>query len=244
MTHSGGLTDLRALVIGGSGGIGRAVSKRLAAAGMRVCVHGGRSHERLEATLNEITDAGGQAEGFLAEIERVEDLVEPITARLPFSVVVLAFGPYLEASLLETSARDWVRMAELNLALPGTVLSLCAPAMQAAGWGRFVLFGGPRTDGIESFRTIAAYGAAKTGVSSLVRSAARQLGRYGITVNAVCPGYIATEYYQDGDLERLSARMPDRELITTAEVAQLVERLVTPESNALNGAVIRIDKGV
>jgi len=211
---------------------------------MRVCVHGGRSRERLEATLKEIADDGGRAEGFLAELERAEDLVEPVTARLPFSVVVLAFGPYLEASLLETGPRDWVRMTELNLALPGVALSLCAPAMQAAGWGRFVLFGGPRTDGIESFKKIAAYGAAKTGVSSLVRSAARQLAGDGITVNAICPGYIRTEYYPEHELERLAGRMPDRELIAADEVAQLVERLVAPESKALNGAVIRIDKGV
>ncbi len=174
----------------------------------------------------------------------MEHLVEPIRQRLPFTIVVVAFGPYLQGALTETTVRDWVRMSELNLALPGAVISLCAPAMQKAGYGRFVLFGGPRTDGIEGFRAIGAYAAAKTGVSSLVRSAARQLSEYGITVNAVCPGYVATEYYDRAELARLSRRMPDGQLVTADQVAEVVERLVQPGAAAVNGAIIRIDKGV
>ncbi len=234
----------QALVVGGSGGIGRAVSRRLAEAGAEVCVHGGSSEERLERTLGEIRSAGGQAEGFLCQAERAEELVGEIERRLPFAVVVVAFGPYLRAPLAETPVRDWVRLCELNLALPGAIVSVCAPAMQAAGFGRFVLFGGPRTDGIEAYTTIAAYAAAKTGVATLVRSAARQLNRFGITVNGVCPGYVATEYYSEVELERIAARMPDGEPVTVEEVAAVVMQLVGPGSKALNGALIRIDKGL
>ncbi len=238
------LQGRRALVVGGSGGIGRAVSRRLAAAGAAVCVHGGSSQERLEETLGEIRDSGGQAEGFLCRAERAEELLEEIGRRLPFAIVVVAFGPYLRAPLAETTVHDWARICELNLALPGAVVSVCAPAMQAAGFGRFVLFGGPRTDGIEAFTTIAAYAAAKTGVATLVRSAAQQLNRFGITVNGVCPGYVATEYYSADELDRMAARMPDGEPITIEEVAAVVMQLVAPESKALNGALIRIDKGI
>ena len=244
MRNDPGPAGQRALVIGGTGGIGRAAAIRLASMGAAVCVHGGSSRERLERTLAEIRSAGAVGEGFLCAIDQAQQIVEPIRARMPFSIVVVAFGPYLRASLADTTVEDWRRMSELNLALPGAVISLCAPAMREVGYGRFVLFGGPRTDGIEAFREIAAYAAAKTGLACLVRSAARQLNRYGITVNAICPGYVATEYYEAGQLEALVRRMPDGKLVQPEEVARVVEMLVQPDSGAINGALIRLDKGL
>ncbi|MFW6328967.1 MAG: SDR family NAD(P)-dependent oxidoreductase, partial [Alkalispirochaetaceae bacterium] len=147
-------------------------------------------------------------------------------------------------SLAETTAADWRRMVDLNLILPGSLVSLLAPVMAANGWGRIVLFGGTRTEQIRGFRTIAAYSAAKTGVGSLVRSAAMEFGDRGVAINAVAPGYVQTEYLSAVEIRRLAMKSPDKTLIPPSSLAQFVLNLILQRSTIVNGAVIPADKGL
>jgi len=234
----------RALVIGGSGGIGKAVSRRISGAGAELWLHGGNDAARLARAAEELEGAGGIVHPVSRVFERARD-VEPFLAELPPpDLVVVAFGPLISEHLEETSADAWTVACEMNLALPGIVVSRCLPSMRASGFGRIVLFGGAGTDRIRSFSSIAAYGAAKTGLSSLVKSAARAVRGLDITINAVCPGFVDTEYLDSERREQYRELSPGGQLQRPEEVAEIAFGLLKPGFSAINGAVITAGSGV
>jgi NAD(P)-dependent dehydrogenase (short-subunit alcohol dehydrogenase family) len=118
-----------------------------------------------------------------------------------------------------------------------------------------VVFGGSGTDRIKGFTTIPAYSAAKTALGSFVKSTAKTIAgehkaarsgdslRLGVTINAVCPDYVATEYLTAAQVERYSPSMPLRRLIDPDEVARLVLFLTRPEAASINGQLISVDQG-
>lgn len=238
------LLGRRALILGGSGGIGRHISIRLAEAGAQVVIHGGGDREKLRALLRYLSGKGASAEGFLQSVRHADELLDSVRKRMPFDVVVVAFGPFLQKPLAQTSYAEWRRIVELNLTLPGAIVSLVAPEMAAKGWGRIILFGGTRTEQIRGFRTVAAYSAAKTGIGSLVRSAAKEFGDRGVAINAVAPGYVETEYLTAEMARDLARRSPDNTLIPASSLARIVLNLVLQRSTIVNGAIIPLDKGL
>lgn len=238
------LADCRALILGGSGGIGRSVSYSLADEGAHVFVHGGQNRERLDRTVRYIQTRGGRARGALLRLEQARDILPLLEKVGEIDILVVSFGPVLYASLSETDPAAWRRMTELNLVLPGLLVSRYLPRMIKAGWGRIVLFAGPRGDRQAGFRETAAYSAAKAGVVSLCRSAALQTGGANVSVNAIAPGYIDTEYLSSEDRARCRERSPRRSLIPPERVARLVHHLVCAEEPDINGAVIPVDQGL
>ena len=195
--------------MGGSGGIGRAVSLELGSRGAYVVVHGGSSREKLDSTLLELRrerelrfarepelakpDLGAAgAEGFLLDLGDPSSGLARLSDALPglgdIDILVVAFGPFVRKSLAATDRVDWVRIALLDLALPGTLCSAYLPAMASRGWGRILLFGGSRTDGIRAYSSNAAYAAAKTGLAVLVKSIAAEGAPRGVGCVLVCPG--------------------------------------------------------
>jgi 3-oxoacyl-[acyl-carrier protein] reductase len=235
-------TGRKALVIGGSGGIGSAVAVRLGALGAWVMVHGGSSQERLDRTLALIRKAGGQGEGFLCPAD-IPGAAERILARVPApDILVCAWGPFKRASLGELSPEDWNYLIQNNLVFPGILVSLILCDMINNGWGRILLFGGTNTDTIRGFSGTAAYSAAKTALGVLAKSVAKSAGSHGISCNVLCPGLTDTEYTDKTVKSYNQSRSPGGRALDPVEIARLAVAVL--ENPQVNGAIIPVDRGM
>jgi NAD(P)-dependent dehydrogenase (short-subunit alcohol dehydrogenase family) len=241
------------LITGASSGIGEAVAHRLAARGHRLAL-GARSSDRvagIAAALPTPTLAvpGDVTSG--ADIDAMFGAVENTWG--PVEVLVISAGAGLSAPLVDTTDDEWQQMLAINLTAPFRCIRRALPAMAERRWGRIVVVasvvakrGAPR---------IAAYTASKHGVLGLVRSAAAEFARSGITVNAVCPGYVDTPM-TDATIAAVAQRtgrtlnearaaierqQPNHRLVTPAEVAAVVELCVV--NGAINGQGINVDGG-
>lgn len=231
-------------MVGGTGGIGRAVALELAARGASLIVHGGSSRARLDSTLAEIAGVGAEASGFLLRIDRPSRIVERLSSLGPIDVLVVAFGPFIRKSLSATTAEDWENLALLDLALPGALASAVLPGMAARGWGRMLLFGGTGTDRVRPCRSNAAYASAKSALALLVKSLAAEGAPSGVGCVLVCPGFVDTEYLVGADKERARASAPGGLLLAPREIARPAVDLIAAEPCAASGAILSLDGGV
>jgi len=242
-----------ALVTGAGRGIGRAVAHRLSRQGLRVALVA-RHKAELEETA---AGCAGPALAFPADVtdpEQVEAAYAAVEQSWgPVEVLVVGAGAGHSARLDRTTDADWQRMLELNLTAPFRCIRRAVPAMRAAGWGRVVVVASSAAHVGEPY--IAAYTASKHGVLGLVRSAAAELARAGVTVNAVCPAYVDTPM-TDATVQSIAAttgrtleearralerKQPIGRLIRPDEVADAVWFCMTNE--AVTGQAINVDGG-
>jgi NAD(P)-dependent dehydrogenase (short-subunit alcohol dehydrogenase family) len=241
------------LVTGGGRGIGAGVAHRLSERGHRVALCA-RSSDQLESVASRLP---GKSLILPADL-LVPDAVDGVFGRVerewgPVEVLVANAGAAASAPLVRTTDEDWQHMLDLNLTTPFRCVRRALPAMTDAGWGRVVVIASTAAKQGDPY--IAAYTAAKHGVLGLVRSAAAEIARTGVTVNAVCPGYVdtpmtelsaemivaATGRTREEALAVLEAKQPIGRLITVDEVADAVEFCV--ENPAVNGQGINVDGG-
>jgi NAD(P)-dependent dehydrogenase (short-subunit alcohol dehydrogenase family) len=250
----------QALVVGGTGGIGKALAIMLAEKGANVTVHGGSSEERLSHTLalinkigNKIGSEIGQkikGTGFLlqlggekkASVAAAEILATNLAIAVPPDILVCAWGAFQRSTMEETSSDLWQSMAESNLILPGALVSLALPAMLKKGWGRILLFGGTNTDTIRGFTTTAAYSSAKTALGVVAKSVAKRYAGAGITCNVICPGLTDTEYSTGELLSYNREKSPVAKPLVPKDIARVA--LSVLENPNLNGAIIPVDNGL
>lgn len=241
------------VVTGGSRGIGAAVAADLSAAGHRV-VLAARDREALEGAASSLPGPTLTVDVDLCAPGAVEELFGRVEAAWgPAEVLVAAAGAGASAKLTETTDELWERQLALNLTAPFRCVRRAVPAMRAAGWGRIVVVASVAAKVGAPY--VAAYTAAKHGVLGLVRSAAAELAGSGVTVNAVCPGYVDTPM-TDATVAAIAARtgrseeqaraalarmQPIGRLIRPGEVAAVVRLLL--ENEALSGQGITVDGG-
>lgn len=232
----------RALVVGGSGGIGAAISVKLAEMGANVFVHGGHSEEKLRQTLKKIHDSGGKAEGFLYPADQ-NGAAQVILAKVPPpDILVCSWGPFLQQPLVSMNAEQWENIIKNNIIFPGILVSSVLCDMMNKKWGRIILFGGTNTDTIRGFSTSAAYSAAKTALNVLAKSTALQAGSFGVTCNIICPGLVETEYADDAVKDYIQKHSPAGKIETPADIAEFIAAILP--LNQLNGAIIPLDYGL
>jgi NAD(P)-dependent dehydrogenase (short-subunit alcohol dehydrogenase family) len=242
-----------ALVTGAGRGIGRAVAERLARTGHRVALTA-RSEPELRAVAADLPGEPLVVPGDLTEPGFVQALFAQVERELgPVEVLVANAGAAVSAPLARTTDELWDAQLAINLTAPFRCVRRAVPPMVDAGWGRVVVMASAASKAGAPY--VSAYTAAKHGVLGLVRSAAAELAGTGVTVNAVCPGYVDTPM-TDGSVRtiaertsltadearsRLAAMQPIGRLITPGEVADVVALLVT--SGAITGQGINVDGG-
>jgi len=241
------------LVTGAGRGIGRAVAVKLSAAGHRVALTA-RSTDQLAETA---AACPGETLVLPADL-LAPDAVEQVFAAVeqawgPVEILVANAGAATSAPLAKITDEDWGRMLDLNLTAPFRCLRRAVGAMTSQGYGRVVVIGSVASKRGEPY--IAAYTAAKHGVLGLVRAAAAELARKGVTVNAVCPAYVDTPMTDDSVAtiaattdrseadarQYLERRQPIGRLITVDEVADAVSFCV--ENPGVTGQGINVDGG-
>jgi len=243
-----------ALVTGAGRGIGRAVAHKLSAERLKVALLA-RDRDQLDETAAgcasptlvvraDVTNAD-QLENAFAEIEKQWGPVE---------VLVANAGGGQSSRLDRTTDADWQRMLDLNLTAPFRCLRRAVPAMREAGWGRIVVVAS--TAALVGEAYIAAYTASKHGVLGLVRSAAAELARTGVTVNAVCPAYVDSPM-TDQTVANIAATTgrTQEEARSILERKQPIGRLITPDevadaiwfcigNAAVTGQAVKVDGGL
>jgi len=161
----------------------------------------------------------------------------PLDARP--DVLIVAFGAFEEKSLEKTSVKNWEYLVSANLALPGALLSKYAPQMAKKNRGTIVLFGGTETDTIRGYREIAAYGAAKTALGVLAKSAALEFGDYGVRTLVLCPGYVLTEYTTESQKKSWEKRLRGKTMQKPESWGRLIlDVLLLNDNIMLNGSII------
>ena len=247
MTTSSALPGQTALVTGGGRGIGRAIALALAESGVEVVVNYSSSAAAAEEVVELITASGGKGYALQANVSKeddVDDLVKTVLERSGrLDVLVNNAGITRDGLLMRMKTSDWQAVIDLNL----TGVFLCSRAvarpMLKQKSGRIINI--TSVVGLMGNAGQANYAAAKAGVVGLTRSTAKELASRGITVNAVAPGFIATDMTKDLDADASLRDIPLGTFGTQEQVAGAVRFLATdPASAYITGQVLQVDGGM
>jgi 3-oxoacyl-[acyl-carrier protein] reductase len=239
-----------ALVVGGAGGIGRAISRRLAKDEYSVIVVYRGSEDRALEVVQEIVSAGGEAVAMKADVTdeaSVSALVQGAARRFSgLGAVIFAATAPIEPAAFDDLTWEAMRR-HLDVQLKGAFLlaKACVPVMRAQGYGRIVHVGSQVSDG-EPTPKWTAYSVAKAALATFTRSLAAEVGPSGITVNAVSPGMTDTALI-GGIPEKarlvLARQTPLRRLATPEDVAGAVAYLVSSDAEYVTGETLRVNGG-
>jgi 3-oxoacyl-[acyl-carrier protein] reductase len=239
-----------AIVVGGAGGIGRAVCRRLATDGYSVVVAYRTQEARAEELVAEIQSSGTKALGLKVDVtdqHAVETLVSETTRQFGgLGVLVHSASPPIHPTGFDDL--EWSEMtAHLEAEVHGAFLlaKACVPTMRDQGYGRIVAITSQVLDGAPTPKWTA-YTVGKAALAAFARSLAVELGPTGITVNCVSPGM--TETALIGDIPEkmrlmLARQVPLRRLATPEDIAAAVGFLVSPEADYITGETIRVNGG-
>jgi len=232
----------RALVTGGSGGIGAAVCRRLAADGLHVTVHANSRLQDAQRLAAEITAAGGSARAVAFDVTdcaRTGAALETLLADGAIQVVVNNAGIHDDAVMPAMKPEQWLRVIDVSLNGFFNVTQPLLLPMMATRWGRIVNVSSVAA--LTGNRGQANYAAAKAGLHGATKSLAIELASRGITVNAVAPGIIGTDMTRDISKETIERLVPMKRAGTPEEVAGLVAFLASDAAGYISGQIISVN---
>ena len=237
-----------ALVTGGSQGLGRAIAEALAAAGAAVALVA-RSADKLADVAAGIAAAGGRAEAFPCDVTRGEDIQRVVDAVVEkfgrLDILVNNAGVTRDTLLPRMSDEEWDQVLTTNLRAPFLFMRAASRPMMQQRYGRIVNVAS--VSGLIGNPGQANYAASKAGLVGLTRTVAKELAGRKITVNAVAPGFIASDMTAalgPALLDEVKKRVPAKRLGEAWEIAEAVLFLAAPSSAYVTGQVLVVDGGL
>jgi ketoreductase len=250
-----------AIVTGGTSGIGLAVTRQLAEAGARVFLCA-RTESNVTITVKELTQEGFDVDGRACDVRSTEDIQALVAAAVerygPVDILVNNAGRSGGGTTADITDELWLDVMETNLNSVFRVSRevLKAGGMLAAGHGRIINIAS--TGGKQGVIFGAPYSASKHGVIGLTKALGLELAKTGVTVNAVCPGYVETpmaqrvrqgyaafwETSEDAVLEKFEAKIPLGRYATPEEVAGLVGYLASDTAASITAQALNVCGGL
>lgn len=245
------LTGKRALITGGTHGLGMAMAKALSQAGAQLLING-HSAEKMEAALVEYKKSGCNAQGFLFDVteeKAVKSSVDKIEKEIgPIDILINNAGIIKRVPLLEMEVADFEKVIDVDLVAPFIVSKHVAKYMVQRKAGKIINICSMMSE--LGRNTVGAYAAAKGGLKMLTRNMATEWAKHNIQINGIGPGYFATEQTapirKDGHPfnEFIINRTPAGRWGNPSDLAGTTIFLASPASDFVNGQIIFVDGGI
>ena len=236
----------KALVTGGSGGIGAAISRRLAADGCHVYIHANRGLQAAQTLTDAIRADGGSAEVLVFDVTdgaAVASVLQPLIEEQPIQILINNAGIHEDVVFPGMRAEQWHRVMAVSVNGFFNVTQPLMMPMIRSRWGRII--------NVSSIAALTGnpgqvnYAAAKGALNSATKSLAREVASRGITVNAVAPGIIDTQMSASAfDAAEIARLVPMKRAGSPTEVADLIGFLVSPQAAYITGQIISINGGM
>lgn len=236
-----------ALITGGAKGIGRGIALDLASRQWKIAFCYRTSETDAQKTAQDVTTRGGQALAVRCDVSdpvAAKNLVAQVENKWgPIDVLVNGAGPYHRVNLFDETIKGWNDMFDGNLHPIFYLAQAVAPGMKARKAGRIISFSMANADQMEAQADVTAHYIAKAGVLILTRTLAKLLAPYGITVNAISPGFIDSGSAPPQELAAMTKRIPAGYIGTVDDTVAAVRYLLSEDARYVNGANIQISGG-
>ena len=255
------LANKTALITGSTSGIGLGIARTLAAAGANLVLNGFGDATEIEALRAELATTHGVTVRYApADVSKPEQIASMMATAIAefgaIDILVNNAGIQFVSPIEDFPIERWDAILAINLSAAFHTTRLAVPAMKQRGWGRIVNIASAHALVASPYK--AAYVAAKHGIAGLTKTIALETARAGITVNAICPGYVRTPLVEKQIPDTARARgiseqevienvmlaaQPTKQFISIEQVAALARFLCSDDAAAITGAILPIDGG-
>ena len=236
-----------ALITGGARGIGKGIALDLAAQGCSIAICYRTSEQDAQGTTTAIQDYGGKGIAICCDVsdpQACQGLVKQVEEKWgKIDVLVNGAGPYHRINLFNETPEGWNEMFTNNLHPIFYLAQAVTPGMKLRKYGRIISFGMANADKMEAQPMVTAHYIAKAGILILTRTLAKMLAPYGITVNAISPGFIDSGSAPSGELDGMATKIPAGYIGEIKDTISAARYLLSEKARYVTGTNIHVSGG-